>query len=24
MREVGYQDPTGHFITFAQAVAAAH
>jgi uncharacterized glyoxalase superfamily protein PhnB len=24
MREVGYQDPAGHFITFAQAVAAAH
>jgi hypothetical protein len=23
MREVGYQDPAGHFITFAQAVAAA-
>jgi uncharacterized glyoxalase superfamily protein PhnB len=23
MREVGYQDPTGHFITFAQRVAAA-
>jgi uncharacterized glyoxalase superfamily protein PhnB len=22
MREVGYQDPTGHYITFAQAVAA--
>jgi uncharacterized glyoxalase superfamily protein PhnB len=24
MREVGYQDPAGHFITFAQVVAAAH
>jgi uncharacterized glyoxalase superfamily protein PhnB len=24
MREVGYQDPAGHFVTFAQAVAATH